>query len=317
MRSRHVVTRDEVRQHGRVRTTGRFDTALAWYFVVVWGSGFLATKTGLIYTAPFTFLSLRYLFGVACLVPLVLVTRAAWPSSRRELIHVAVAGLLMHAINLTGSHHAQYFGMSAGITALILALQPLLTALVSHRMMGDPLGRRQWIGVVIGLLGVGLVVWHKVNIRAVSAASLGAVALSLVSITAGTLYQRAFCSRVDLRSSALIQFVASAIVVVPAAWLSEGFAIRWSWQLVTSVVFLVVFASILGVNAFHGLMRRGHATKVTSLLYLTPIIAVLLEWIMFRVVPTPTSVVGIAVTTAGVALVSWQRRAKMPPGERA
>jgi drug/metabolite transporter (DMT)-like permease len=258
------------------------------------------------YAAPFTFLSLRYLFGVACLIPLALLSRPAWPSSPRELLHICVAGLLMHAIYLSGSHHAQYFGMSAGITALILALQPLLTAMVSHRVMGDRLARLQWIGVAIGFVGVGLVVWHKVSIRAVSAASLGAVAISLTSITAGTLYQRVFCSKVDLRSASLIQFAVSALVVIPAAYATEGFAIRWTWQLIGSVVFLVVLASILAVNALHGLMRRGQATKVTSLLYLTPIIAVLLEWIMFGVVPTLTSVIGIVVTSIGVALVSWR-----------
>ncbi len=283
---------------------GRLDAVFTWYFVIVWGSGFLASKTGMQYAAPFTLLSLRYLFGVACVIPLVLVTRPAWPTGGRELLHTGVAGLLMHAVNLGGSHYSQYFGMSAGITALILATQPLLTAMVSHRLLGDRLDRLQWIGVAVGFIGVALVVWHKVNLHAMSVASLGAVAVSLISITTGTLYQRAFCKAVDLRTATLIQFVCSLVVVVPLAYAIEGFAIRWSWQLVVAVCYLVVFASILGFNALHSLMRRGHATKVTSLLYLTPIVTVLLEWVMFDVVPAPFTVVGIVVTCAGVALVS-------------
>lgn len=289
------------------RADARFDTLLAWYFVIVWGSGYLASKTGMQYAAPFTFLSLRYAFGVMCLIPLLLVTRGQWPKRRRDWFHICVAGLLMHAVYLGGSHYAQYLGMSAGITALLLATQPLFTAVFANRIMGERLALSQWFGVVLGLAGVMLVVWHKINVQAISIASLAAVAISLASITVGTLYQRSFCKTVDLRSAALIQFVISLVVLVPLAWKVEGFDIRWSWAMVISVMYLVIFASILAVNALHMLMRRGHATKVTSLFFLTPIVAVLLEWLMFDVVPTWLSVGGIVVTCAGVALVSGRR----------
>lgn len=282
----------------------RYDSLLAWYFVLVWGSGYLATKAGLHDAAPFTFLSLRYSFGILCLVPLMLASRPSWPADRREWFHICVAGLLMHAINLSGSHYSQYLGMSAGVTALILATQPLFTALYAHRALGERLGRMQWLGVLLGLAGVAFVVWHKVNIHAVTIGSLIAVTVSLAAITIGTLYQRHFCKTADLRTAAFIQFVLSLAVLAPLAYAVEGFKVRWSWTLVLSVMFLVVFASILAVNALHTLMRRGHAAKVTSLLFLTPIVAVLLEWAMFGVVPTATSVVGIAMTCAGVALVS-------------
>src|SRR5487761_2499497 len=234
----------------------RFDSLLAWYFVAVWGSGFIATKVGLQYAAPFTFLTLRYSFGLACLIPLVLVLRPRWPSSRAELAHILVAGLLMHAVNLGGSHYAQYLGMSAGVTALILAAQPLLTALVASR----------------------------------------------------SLYQRVFCPRADLYSGALLQFAISLAVLAPLAWTVEGMHVRWAWQLFAAIAFLVILASILGVNVLHTLMRHGEAARVTSLMYLTPVFAVVLELLMFGVVPTPLSLVGMAVTCLGVAMVAWQRR---------
>lgn len=294
-------------QHAAPHAEGRYDTLLAWYFVLVWGSGYLASKTGMQYAPPFTFLTLRYSFGVLCLIPLLLLTRPAWPTDRWQFLHIGVAGLMMHAITLGGSHYAQYLGMSAGITALLLATQPLFTAVFAHRMMGERLGMPQWFGVVLGLAGVMLVVWHKIDVKAVTAASLFAVAVSLASITVGTLYQRSFCKTADLRSSAFIQFVLSLLVLAPLAWRVEGFAVRWSWQMAVSILFLVILASILAVNALHILMRRGHAAKVTSLLFLTPIVAVLLEWAMFDVVPTLLSVGGIAITCAGVALVSWRK----------
>lgn len=278
---------------------------LAWFFVTVWGSGYLASKVGLQYAPPFTFLTLRFAFGVLLVVPLALLARPVWPRGK-VLGHVAVAGLLMHAVNLGGSHYSQYLGMSAGITALILALQPLVTAMIAAPLLGERLRRPQWIGVVLGLLGVALVVWHKIDLRALTLPALTAVCVALAAITAGTLYQRVFCPAVDLRAAGVVQFIATLAVLAPLAFVVEGFPVRWSWPLAGSIVFLVVLASILAVNALHLLMRRGQATRVTSLLYLTPIIAVVLEWFMFGVRPTLLTAVGIAVTCAGVALVAWR-----------
>ncbi|MEP6607819.1 MAG: EamA family transporter [Burkholderiaceae bacterium] len=277
---------------------------LAWYFVVIWGSGYLATKVGLQYAPPFTFLSLRFAFGLLLVVPLTMAIRPRWPDSRTQWAHVAFAGLLMHAVNLGGSHYAQYLGMSAGITALVLALQPVVTAAAARPLFGERLVRTQWLGVALGLAGVALVVWHKVDLGAMSAASLAAVLIALAAMTVGTLYQRIFCPAVDLRAATVVQFAATLMVLAPLAVAVEGFEFRWSWQLLCAIAFLVIFASIFAVNALHTLMRRGEATRVTSLLYLTPIVAVALEWLMFGIYPTWLTAVGIAVTCAGVALVA-------------
>src|SRR5215207_4342403 len=123
------------------------NAALAWYFVAVWGAGYIATKIGLQYAAPFTFLTLRFAFGMLCLLPVVLVWRVQWPKDPSEWRHLAVAGLLMHAVQLGGSHYAQYLGMSAGVAALILSSQPLFTALLAGKVLGERLTPRQWTGV--------------------------------------------------------------------------------------------------------------------------------------------------------------------------
>jgi drug/metabolite transporter (DMT)-like permease len=278
------------------------DNVLAWYFVIVWGSGFLATKTGIQYAAPFTFLSLRFAVGIVFLLPIVLILKPRWPATSAEWFHITVAGLLMHAIHLSGSHYAQYLGMSAGVAAIILATQPLLTAIIAAVWLSERPSARQWLGVAIGLAGVAMVVWHKINIAAVGAASLVAVAAGLAALTAGTLYQRRFCARADLRSSALIQFAVCLLVMAPFSYFVEGAVVRWSWPLLFAILFLVVFASIFAVNALHTLMRRGEATRVAGMLYLPPIVAVALEWPLFGVVPTLLSIIGIAITCVGVAL---------------
>lgn len=289
----------------------RTDSALAWYFVIVWGSGFLATKVALQYTSPFVFLSIRYGLGILCLGTVALMIPLRWPRSPVLWGHIVVAGLLVHAVNLGGSHYAQYLGLSAGTTALILAAQPLLTACVAALWLHERLIPLQWLGIGIGLAGVTLLVWHKIDVHAMSRASLLAVCISLFGTTMGTLYQRTFCASVDLRAASLIQFVASLTVLLPLGIVVEGWHVNWSWQLIAAAAFLVIGASILALNAFHLLMRRGQATRVASLMYLTPVIAVILEFFMFGVVPSAITLLGMGVVCAGVALV-----AKHPTGSR-
>jgi len=287
-----------------------WESLLAWYFVSVWGSGFLATKIGLQHAAPFTFLALRFAFGIVCLTALVLVLRPRWPSRRADYGHIVVAGLLMHTVHLGGSHYAQYLGLSAGITAVLLSVQPLLTAVFAGRWLRERLSAAQWAGIAIGLAGVTLIVWHKIDVREATLGALMAVTVSLAGVTIGALYQRVYCPAVDLRAASLVQFLSNFIVLAPLAWFVEGATVRWSWSLAGAIVFLVIGASILAVNAFHTLMRRGQATRVTSLIYLTPIFAVALELVMFDVVPSSIALAGIAVTCLGVAMVSWTRAGK-------
>src|SRR5438094_7633082 len=291
-----------------LQSAARMNALLAWYFVAVWGSGYVATKIGLQYAPPFTFLTLRFGFGLLCLAPVVLLWKPRWPESRAELGHLVVAGLLMHAVQLGASHYAQYLGMSAGVTALVISTQPLLTAIIASRWMHARLAPGQWAGVFVGLAGVALVVWHKIDIREVTAGSLVATLIAVAAVTAATLYQRTFAPQTDLKAAAVIQFAASAAVLAPLAMAVEGFTVHWGWQLVAAIAFLVIFASILAVSALHVLMRHGEATRVTSMMYLPPIFAVLFELALFHVVPSALTLAGIAVTCTGVAMTVWTRK---------
>jgi drug/metabolite transporter (DMT)-like permease len=230
--------------------------------------------------------------------------RPSWPATPREFGHVVAAGLLMHACQLSGTHYAQYLGLSAGVVAVILASQPVVTALVARRWMHERLAPRQWTGVALGLAGVLLVVWHKIDVREMTLGALAALVIGLTGVTAGTLYQRVFCPTVNLYSAAWIQFAASLLVLLPLAFAFEGARVAWDWRLAAAIGFLVIFASIFAVNALHTLMRRGEATRVTSILYFTPIVAVALEYLMFGVAPSALTWAGIAVTCLGVALVT-------------
>jgi drug/metabolite transporter (DMT)-like permease len=281
---------------------------LAWYFVAVWGSGYVATKAGLQYAPPFTFLTLRFCFGLLCLAPIVLLWRPAWPRSPLELGHLVIAGLLMHAVQLGGSHYAQYLGMSAGVTALIISCQPLITAFILSSFLKERLSPGQWLGIFVGLAGVALVVWHKIDIREVTLGSLLGTLIALAGVTAATLYQRSFAPHADLKAAAVIQFAASAAVLGPLAVAVEDFRFQNSLELWTAIAFLVIFASMLGVSVLHYLMRHGEATRVTSMMYLPPVFAVVLELAWFGVLPSGLTLAGIAVTCAGVAMTVWRPR---------
>ena len=282
------------------------DALLAWYFVAVWGVGYIATKIGLQHAAPFTFLTLRFSFGLACLLPVVLFVKTEWPASPGELGHLVVAGLLMHAVQLGGSHYAQYLGMSAGVAALIISCQPLITALFAVHFLTERLNRRQWAGIALGLGGIVLVVWHKIDIREVGAGSLFCTLVALGGVTAATLYQRRFSPHADLKGASVIQFAATVAVLAPLAVAVEGFKADWAWQMLAAIAFLVIFASILAVSVLHVLMRHNEATRVTSMMYLPPVFAVVAELAVFDVVPSALTFAGMAVTCAGVALAAWK-----------
>jgi drug/metabolite transporter (DMT)-like permease len=280
--------------------------ALAAYFVTIWGAGFVATRIALQYAAPFTYIGVRYAIAFV-LALLAFGLRARWPETARQWRHAAITGLLSHAGYLGGSHYAQRLGLSAGVTALILALQPLLTAVIVSAWLHERLSAIQKLGVGVGLAGVALVVGHRIDAGAASAASLVAIFFSLACVTAGTLYQRQFCADLDLRSAVCIHFAATAAVMLPLGWLVEGFAIEWNAAIAGSLAYHVVLASIGAYSIFHVLLRHGQATHVTSLLYFTPPVAALCEWAVFGTPPTPLMWLGMVVACLGVALVTKGR----------
>jgi drug/metabolite transporter (DMT)-like permease len=197
--------------------------------------------------------------------------------------------------------------LPAGITAVLLCIQPLLTALIAARWMHEKLTRSQWLGVAAGLAGVTLIVWHKIDMHEATLASLIAVCFALLGVTGGALYQRTFCPQVDLRAAAMVQFAATLLVLAPLALAFEDNSVRWSWALVGAILYLVIGTSMLGLSAWHYLMRHGGVTQVTSLVYLTPAFAIVPEYFWFGIVPSPISWLGIVITCLGVGLVVWRK----------
>lgn len=283
-------------------------------FVLLWSTGFIGARLGLPHAEPLTFLALRYAVVLVILAPLALILRATWPATWRDARHIAVAGLLMQGGYLGGVFSAVHAGMSAGIVALIVGMQPLLTAAAAGRMLGERVAPRQWAGLALGLAGVTLVVWQKMSVQGMSAASLLFALLALASITAGMLYQKRHCPLFDARAGATIQFGAALAVTLPLAWTLETMQVRWNGEFVFALGWLSLVLSVGATTLLFRLIARGAATRVTSLFYLTPAVTAVMAWLMFDDTLGAAALAGMVIAVAGVALVNHGVR---PPADNA
>ncbi|MRV71334.1 EamA family transporter [Duganella sp. FT92W] len=276
------------------------------FFVFLWSTGFIVAKFGLPYAPPLMFLLLRFTGVLALLLPAVLILKAPWPTGK--IRHVALAGILLQAGYLSGVWVAIKLGMPAGVTALIVGMQPILTA-VSAPLIGESVRPRQWLGLVFGLAGVALVVYAKITMIGLSFAAIALCVFALLSITAGTMYQRRFCPQFDLRTGTIIQFAASFIVVWPFAVYFEEFSdIQWTLRFLGALAWAVLALSIAAIFLLFALIRRSDATKVTSLLYLTPPTTAVMAWLMFGEAFSALGVAGMALAVTGVIFVVKQTK---------
>jgi drug/metabolite transporter (DMT)-like permease len=276
-------------------------------FVLLWSSGFIGAKLGLPYAEPLTFLLLRFTCVLALMIPLVLFARAPWPASPRDALHIAVAGVLIQAGYLGGVFSAIHQGMSAGVVALIVGIQPLLTATVAGRMLGERVSAQQWIGFTLGLTGVTLVVWQKMSLHGMTAVSLALALIALFSITFGTLYQKRYCPRFDARSGSVIQFAASFVLLLPLAWATETMRIEWTGKFLFALGWLVLVLSVGAISLLFRLIARGAATRVSSLFYLTPAVTALMAYLVFDEVLSSLAIAGMIIAIVGVAMINRTR----------
>ena len=272
-------------------------------FVVLWSTGFIGAKFGLPHAEPLTFLFIRYLWVIGLMLPLVFITRAPWPQDKRQWVHIGITGLLVHATYLGGVFTAIGKGLPAGATALIVGLQPVFTGFIAAPWLGEKVHPRQWLGLVLGLFGTWLVVSHKaVGIAAVTFTQVLPAIIALLGITLGTLYQKKYCPRFDLRTGVILQFFPSAVVTGLLVWLTETAQVEWVPEFMLALAWLVLVLSFGAITLLNLLIRSGSAVNVASLFYLTPSVTALIAWVMFGEVLTLWGVAGMLIAAAGVYL---------------
>jgi drug/metabolite transporter (DMT)-like permease len=274
-------------------------------FVLLWSTGFIAAKYGLPYAPPLTFLLLRFALVAVLMTVVALATRAAWPT-RGEIVHLAIAAFLVHGAYLGGVWVAIKGGMAAGTSAMLVGLQPLLTVLLARAWLGERVLPRQWVGLVLGLCGVFLVVRHKVSFSG-DASGLVPSLVALAGISVGTLYQKRHCAHVDLRSGAVVQFIACALLFVPLALLEHD-PIHWNGAFWFALLWSVLVLSVGAISLLYWLLRHGGAADVARLFYLVPPVTALMAYLLFGETLDALALAGMGLIAAGVALARPPRR---------
>ena len=284
-------------------------------FVLLWSTGFVGAKYGLPYAEPFTFLGVRLVIAAVLLGAVAVALRSAGMPARRQYGHAAVVGVFLHAGYLGGVFYAISRGVPAGVSAVVVSLQPVLTAVLATRVLSERLVPRQWLGLVLGVAGVALVVGPGIAASAGAAdalpvAGLVACLVSLLSGTIATLYQKKHGDGIPLVWGTAVQYAAASALLLAIAATTEEQRIEWTGEFVAALVWLVLVLSLGAVLLLLLLLRRGSAAGVSSLLYLVPPAVAVEAYLLFGERLSPPSLAGVAVTAAGVALVVTPARSR-------
>ena len=224
----------------------RWIRAMPAVFVLIWSTGFIVARYGMPNSPPFSFLLVRYALSVLCFLGWIALARVAWPRSRAQWVHLGITGVFMHAGYLGGVWAAVKAGMGSGLSALIVGLQPVLTAIWLSSRGNGHVSRRQWVGLWLGFIGLAMVVSRKLEGGIeVTPWSVTMAVMALFSITIGTLYQKKFVQPCDVRSANTVQLLAALVVTLPlAGWESE--AIRWNAEMVGAMAWSVLGLTLGG-----------------------------------------------------------------------
>lgn len=285
--------------------------AMPVVFVLIWSTGFIVARYGMPQSPPMKFLALRFALAVLCFALWARAAGAAWPRRGAQWWHLAVTGVFMHAGYLGGVWAAVKLGMGAGLVALLVGLQPVLTAVwVAGR--GGQVARRQWLGLALGFGGLALVVWHKLGVGEVHGRNTALALLALVCITVGTLYQKRYLAPCAVPTANCVQNAAALLVALPLALWLEHEPIHWNAEFVGAMAWSVLVLTLGGSSLLYLMIQRGAATAVTSLLYLVPPTTALMAWALFDEALGALALAGTALTALGVALAV--RAPAGPPG---
>ncbi|AZO66024.1 MULTISPECIES: DMT family transporter [unclassified Mesorhizobium] len=276
-------------------------------FVVLWATGFIGARYAMPWAEPFTFLAARFVLA-AILLAVLMIVLSSKRAIRAEALHATGAGILMHGVYLGGVFWAIHRGMPAGLSALIVGLQPLITAVLAGRFLGEAILPRHWAGLGIGLIGVVIVLWPKLGALGggVTTETLAAALVSVLGMSAGTIWQKRFASGGDLVAATKWQYVGGASVMALASLAFETRTVVINGELIFAMAWLVLVLSIGAIFLLMVMIRDGEMSKVASLFYLVPAVTAVIAWVLFDEQLSLVQIVGMAIATLGVGLATAQ-----------
>jgi drug/metabolite transporter (DMT)-like permease len=278
-------------------------------FVLLWSTGWISARFAAPYAEPLTFLVWRYVLAGLALTAFALAAGAVWPRRMADIGHALASGVLLHAIYLGGVWWAIAHGLPAGISGLIAAIQPILTALLAPALVGERISGVHWTGIALGFAGIALVLEPKLAL--IPQNGLGGTALPLlvnlvgmVSVTAGTFYQKRYVQKGDLRTVTVLQYAGATAATAPVAWMTESLRISWNETLVLTMAWSVLALSIGAIALLLMLIRKGAVSKAAALIYLVPPAVALEAYLFFGETLAPLQIAGMACAALGVALAT-------------
>ncbi len=291
--------------------------AMPLVFVFLWSTGYIGARLSAPHAEPMSFLTVRFILAAILLGIAGVVFKARWPGPR-ESLHAMVAGALIQGVYLGGIFWAVRRGLPAGVAALIVGLQPLMTGLLSGAMLGERVTLRHWSGLILGLAGVALVVWPKLTFSAagITPATVAAALVATFSISLGSVYQKRYAANLDLRTGNCVQFLGGLAVVAVLAVFTETFHIDWNAQSVFAMAWLVVVLSVGAVTLLYLLIRHGEVSKVAGLFYLVPPVTAFFGWVLFGETLNTIQLAGMAVCMAATGLAVRPTRRDEPKTSR-
>lgn len=273
-------------------------------FVLLWSTGFVGSKMGAPYIEPMVFLTVRFVAVLPVLILLALVLSKSWPKTPMAVFHCIVTGMLVHGIYLGGVFWAIKQGMPAGLSSIIVGLQPVLTAVMAVGLLSETISRKHWLSMAIGAAGLALVLGPKFDLSGsgITAITVGVVFIAVAAISFGTVYQKRFVQQTDLLAATVWQYVGALIVTVPFS-LAESWQITWSGELIFAMAWLVLVLSVGAVLLLMLLIREGAVSKVASLFYLVPVATAVESYFLFGETLLPIQIGGMALVIGAVLTI--------------
>ncbi len=286
---------------------------IPWVFVWIWSTGFIAAKYGLPYAEPFTLLSYRFVITLFFLLILIIYKKSPWPETRLDFFHLLIAGVLIHGVYLGGVFQALKWGMPAGLGAMVIGLQPIGMALVAGVLLKEEVSKKQWTGLIMGLVGLYLVLFDSLDLTEQIAFdgfpiwAVFAVIISLFAISIGTIYQKRFCSNMNLFSGAWIQYFSASILCILIVLFFENGEVSWSRTFILAMTWQVLGLSIGAILLLMTMIKKDALASVGSYFYLVAPLVAIQAWFLFEETIGLSALAGVVLISFGVAITTSKK----------
>ncbi len=280
---------------------------LPFGFILLYGSGFVFTKYGLTSASPMAFLAIRFFIAFLILCLIAYFIKARWPSNYKEFMHISIAGMLTVGTFSIGVFLSLAFGISASLSALIIALQPILVSFLAIKFLGEEVNPKIWLGLLIGFFGVVFVVVMNIDMSSTKIFGVVFSIIALLGLSFGNLYQKKYCAHMNLFAGGAIQTLSSTLLVLPFLYFEE-IRVVWDSKFIIALSYMSLGVSIGSLTLLYIMIKNGAVSKVSSIFYLVPVSAVIISYFLLDDALEWNVIIGITMVIFGIILVNKKEK---------